>query len=62
MSHIRLPEPDQGVIARRLLIIRDLEKLVGADSIVADDDGRRAVFTAIVKGLPWADLEAMVKH
>ncbi|MDE3151205.1 MAG: hypothetical protein KGL93_03060 [Gemmatimonadota bacterium] len=29
------------------------------------DDGaeaRRAVFTAIVNGLPWADLEAMVKH
>ncbi|HEU4988795.1 MAG TPA: hypothetical protein VFT41_03350 [Gemmatimonadaceae bacterium] len=28
-----------------------------------DDDGaRRAVFTAIVKGLPWTELEAMVKR
>ena len=27
-----------------------------------DEPGRRRVFTAIVNGLPWAALEAMVKH
>jgi len=45
MTLISLPEPDQGVIARRSVIIKDLERLVGAEVLVVDDDGRRAYET-----------------
>lgn len=45
MSHIVLPEPDQGVMARRDVIVKDLEKLVGAELIISDEDGRRAYET-----------------
>ena len=45
MAHITLPEPDRGVIARRDLIIKDLEKLCGPGVIISDDDGRRAYET-----------------
>ena len=41
MSFIALPDPDQGIIARREQITRDLQKLLGADAVIADDDGRR---------------------
>ena len=45
MTLIKLPEPDQGVIARRDVIVKDLERLVGADVIISDEDGRRAYDT-----------------
>jgi glycolate oxidase len=45
VSTIRLPEPDQAVVARRSTIVQDLVKLLGADRVVADDDGRRAYET-----------------
>ena len=45
MSTIRLPEPDKAVILRRPTIVKDLIKLLGADRVVADDDGRRAYET-----------------
>ena len=45
MSLIKLPEPDAGVIARRDVIVKDLERLVGAEVIISDEDGRRAYDT-----------------
>ena len=45
MSHIALPEPDRSVIARRDAIVADLSRLIGADLVIADEDGRRAFET-----------------
>jgi len=45
MSLLRLPEPDPSTVARRAAITRDLVALVGADAVVADDDGRRTFET-----------------
>lgn len=45
MSLIALPEPDRGVIARRDVIVRDLERLIGADAVISDEDGRRTFET-----------------
>ena len=45
MSHIALPEPDRSVIARRDAIVADLTRLIGADLVIADEDGRRAFET-----------------
>ncbi len=45
MSHIALPEPDRSVIARRDIIVRDLVRLIGAEVVIADEDGRRAYET-----------------
>jgi glycolate oxidase len=45
MSHIALPEPDRNVIARRDAIVADLTKLIGAELVIADEDGRRAFET-----------------
>lgn len=42
MTLSRLPEPDQTVLARRESIVRDLEQLVGAKSVISDEEGRRA--------------------
>jgi len=42
MTLSRLPEPDRGVVARSGAIVRELEQLIGADSVIADEDGRRA--------------------
>ena len=42
MTLSRLPEPDRGVIARSGAIVRELEQLIGPDSVIADEDGRRA--------------------
>ena len=42
---IVLPNPDRQTIARRRHIVRDLTELVGADAVIADDDGRRAYET-----------------
>jgi glycolate oxidase len=45
MTLSRLPEPDRGVLARSGAIIADLEQLIGAEAVIADEDGRR-VFEA----------------
>ena len=45
MSMIAMPAPDQGIIARRDSIVRDLEKLIGAKFVIGDEDGRRAFET-----------------
>ena len=41
MSHIALPDPDRRIIARRDQIIADLGRLIGADQVIADEDGRQ---------------------
>ncbi len=45
MSLLALPEPDRAVIARRSGITEDLARLIGRDSLVIDEDGRRAFET-----------------
>ena len=45
MSLLTLPQPDPAVVARREAIVRDLASLVGADSIISDEDGRRTFET-----------------
>jgi len=41
MSLTRLPDPDQDVLARSGEIVADLEKLIGADAVISDEEGRR---------------------
>ena len=45
MSMIAMPAADQAIVARRDSIVRDLEKLIGAASVIGDEDGRRAFET-----------------
>jgi glycolate oxidase len=45
MSMIGLPPLDPRTIARRDAIVADLKKLVGAGSVIADEEGRRAFET-----------------
>src|SRR5688572_12235852 len=45
MSVIAMPEPDASVMSRRNHIVRDLQGLVGAAAVIADEDGRRAFET-----------------
>ena len=45
MGLVALPEPDQAMVARRDAIVADLRRLVGADAVIADEDGRRAYET-----------------
>jgi glycolate oxidase len=45
MTNLRLPEPDQTVIARRAAIIDDITRLIGREAVIADEDGRRAFET-----------------
>src|SRR5262245_27244824 len=45
MSHIVLPEPDRGIIARRAEIVAGLSALIGAEQVIADEDGRRTYET-----------------
>ncbi len=45
MSTIALPAPDARVLARRDVIVKDLVRVLGADRVVADEDGRRAYET-----------------
>jgi glycolate oxidase len=45
MTHIALPLPDPGIIARRAEIVAGLSAAVGADRVIADEDGRRAYET-----------------
>jgi glycolate dehydrogenase FAD-linked subunit len=37
----RLPDPDQDVLARSKEIVAHLEKLIGADAVISDEEGRR---------------------
>ena len=45
MSLVALPEPDAAIMSRRGAIVDDLRRLVGADAVIADEDGRRAYET-----------------
>jgi glycolate oxidase len=45
MSAIDLPLPDKGILARRGRIVSELVSLIGADRIIADEDGRRTFET-----------------
>ncbi len=45
MSSLTLPEPDAQVLSRRSQIIAALRRLVPADAVIADEDGRRAFET-----------------
>ncbi|MGI9383134.1 MAG: FAD-linked oxidase C-terminal domain-containing protein [Methyloligellaceae bacterium] len=45
MSSLALPDPDEGIIARRADIVQALEALVPAGSVISDEDGRRAFDT-----------------
>ena len=42
---IAMPEPDSSVLRRRDAIVRELVRLVGAEQVIADRDGRRAFET-----------------
>ena len=41
MPLAKLPEPDREVISRRDAIINDLIQLIGAEAVIADEEGRR---------------------
>ncbi len=45
MGLVALPEPDHAIVARRDAIVADLRRLVGAEAVIADEDGRRAYET-----------------
>ncbi|MDX2157196.1 MAG: FAD-linked oxidase C-terminal domain-containing protein [Hyphomicrobiaceae bacterium] len=45
MTMIAMPAPDQSVLQRRDTITRDLARLIGADAVITDRDGRRAFET-----------------
>ncbi len=45
MTMIAMPEPDQGILQRRDVIVRDLARLVSSEAVIADADGRRAFET-----------------
>ena len=45
MSSVLLPKPDSAIISRRNTIIEELRRLLGAQSVIGDEDGRRAYET-----------------
>ncbi len=45
MSMIAMPRPNLEIVARRDAIIRDLQHLIGPQSVIGDHDGRRAFET-----------------
>ena len=45
MTLSRMLVPDQDVLARSDAIVEDLQRLVGAEAVIADEDGRRAFET-----------------
>lgn len=45
MSLLKLPDPDQAVVARRNEIALDLARILGSDAIVSDEEGRRTFET-----------------
>jgi glycolate oxidase len=45
MSFVALPEPDVRIVARRDEVVADLQRLVGRESVIAGEDGRRVFET-----------------
>jgi len=45
MGLVALPEPDQTIMSCRDAIVADLRRLLGADAVIADEDGRRTYET-----------------
>jgi len=45
MTHLAMPTPDEGILARRDAIIAGLAEITGAGGVIADEDGRRAYET-----------------
>ncbi len=57
MSLVKLQTPDRAIIERRPEIVRDLERLIGAQLVISDEDGRRTYETDALtayKALPLA--------
>ena len=40
MPLISLPEPDRAIVAHHAVILRDLQRLIGAQNIISDESGR----------------------
>jgi glycolate oxidase len=45
MGLVALPEPDQAIVSCRDAIVADLRRFLGADAVIADEDGRRTYET-----------------
>lgn len=45
MTSIALPAPDAAIVGRRSQIVAELQKLLGPDRVIGDEDGRRAYET-----------------
>ena len=45
MTLVRLPDPDAGTIGRCAAIADDLARLIGRNSLIVDEEGRRAFET-----------------
>jgi glycolate oxidase len=45
MTAIEMPQPDRAIVSRRTAIVADLVKILGADRVIGDEDGRRAYDT-----------------
>src|SRR5215510_12854446 len=59
MGLVVLPEPDRAILSRRDAIVADLRRLLGAEAVIADEDGRRAYETDALtayRALPLAVL------
>jgi glycolate oxidase len=59
MGLVVLPEPDRAILSRRDAIVADLRRLLGADAVIADEDGRRTYETDALtayRALPLAVL------
>ncbi|HKD57649.1 MAG TPA: FAD-linked oxidase C-terminal domain-containing protein [Hyphomicrobiaceae bacterium] len=59
MGLVVQPQPDRAILSRRDAIVADLRRLLGAGSVIADEDGRRAYETDALtayRALPLAVL------
>src|SRR5262245_41967122 len=59
MGLVVLPEPDRAILSRRDAVVADLRRLLGAEAVIADEDGRRAYETDALtayRALPLAVL------
>ena len=59
MGLVVQPQPDRAILSRRDAIVADLGRLLGAGSVIADEDGRRAYETDALtayRALPLAVL------
>src|SRR5215471_20475564 len=45
MGLVVQPQPDRAILSRRDAIVADLRRLLGAGSVISDEDGRRAYET-----------------